>query len=426
MNSFDTLSIPKFDPDEHDERIKARLAESIQFRLQQQINLKEDEIIRLRNDLSFIKSEIDTFSDSYHAKNKNLIEEYEEMRKKVANAKSEAEIKLQQCRTQHSKDLQQIDEEFQEESRSLQSQLETALFANLNESRSINQKMERNISKKDKRKSLIKKNTTLSTRSSVVSKEEENSTNNEDNLNINIDNFIADIRATKTKAKESIAKHEKNRRPLTDADLELNDRKIDELNETISTMNDKKGKLKDQIAALKHSISQIDLNKDETIDFCKDISDTSFDSNASDNDKETTILAEKVDLAQRKLEEFKNKNYPNIEKLKNQLKTEMDKVETKKKKIADKSKETDELAQRIQHLKEKKKADAQMQKDKYEKDFKKKHRNILKMLKSMTSEQKDIHLQGLVVENQSLKREIYRLDSMIYGKSGKYHNWKNI
>jgi uncharacterized sporulation protein YeaH/YhbH (DUF444 family) len=53
-------------------------------------------------------------------------------------------------------------------------------------------------------------------------------------------------------------------------------------------------------------------------------------------------------------------------------------------------------------------------------------KDLTVLLKSMSAHQKAAKLANLRQENTRLKREIGRLDFIIYGKSGRYRMWKNL
>jgi predicted nucleic acid-binding Zn-ribbon protein len=52
-------------------------------------------------------------------------------------------------------------------------------------------------------------------------------------------------------------------------------------------------------------------------------------------------------------------------------------------------------------------------------------KGLSKLLNSMTDQQKAAKLTSLRKENTSLKREIARLDFVLYGKNGRYKMWKS-
>lgn len=425
MNSFEKINIPHFDPEAHNERIQARLLDSVQFRLQQQINLKNDEISRLQDDLAMLKGEIETLSDTLSSKQKSTIEADSEINNQVIQAKHDAEIKIIQSKKEHSKQLQLIEQQHQEEIQSLQKTLENTIFQ---------------YSKQSKNKS---KSSTFKEEDLNYEEERSSNINEEDN---EIDNFLESLQTTKTKAKEKMQEVKKSKKLLTEADLEANDQKITQQKELISTLEERKKKLKSKIDQTKKNIVQIgkdiefDINSDlepNSNNGTSNISDDvlfngSFDDMLDKNqfNEQTRPYFEKVQRAMKKLDDLKKKRQPVLSKLKKKIQIEQDNIKAKKQQIAEKVNENEKIQQKLIKLKQKyqevegkKKRERERQESQYSSTMDSK---LVKALASMSSKQKEIKLQSLIMENKALKREIYRLDNMLYGKAGKYHNWKDI
>ena len=423
MSSFELINIPHFDPEAHNERIQARIMDSVQFRLQQQINLKNDEIARLQSDLSLLKGEIDTFSDTLKAKQKSTKEADKDINQKVTQAKHEAELKILQCKKEHSKKLQLIEQQHQSEVQSLQQTLEKTIFQNFNQSNEISRK-----------KSL---------------KEEEfNSEIDKEHEDIEIDDFLESLQTTKTIAKEKIQEIKKPKKMLTEADLEIRDQNLEQKMNLISSLEERKKKLKNKIEQVKENILQIkkdidyDVNTEpdptgklHKLDLSKDaLLNGSYDNNPEgvQVDEQNRPYLEKVQNSMRKLDELKKKYQTTLNKLRKKIRIEHDSIQSKQQQIAKKENENKLMDQKIIKLKQKLDEIAERQNKERERERLSRENSIamnsklMKALSSMTPQQKEIKLQSLIVENKALKREIFRLDNMIYGKAGRYHSWKDI
>lgn len=426
MNSFETLSIPQFDPEAHNDRIQARIMDSVQFRLQQQINLKNDEIARLQSDLALLKGEIDTFSDTLKSKQKSTKEADTDINKQIAQAKHEAELKILRCKKDHSKKLQSIDEQHQNEIRTLQKSLENTIFQNTEQ---INKTSQKKVSKEENEEVNI---------SNKKSRKEDEE----------IDDFLESLQTTKTIAKEKIHEVKKAKKVLTEADLNLEDQKLAQKVELISTLEERKKKLQNKINQTKSRISQIGKDIDFDVGYGidptgkankLDLSDDvllngSYDTNPENSQlhEQSKPYYEKVQNSMQKLKELKKKHQTLLDKLKKKIQIEQENARSKKKQIVEKEKENQLIQQKIDQIKQKFNEIAERQRKEKEKEriakenLERMNSKLMKAFASMTPQQKEIKLQSLIDENKALKREIYRLDNMIYGKAGKYNSWKDI
>ena len=91
---------------EHFDRIERRVADSVQFRIQQEINLRDDEIARLRSDLRYLRGMANSVSDMT---GQALVQRCGEMKTWLAQARSRLELQKTELAIEHAKKLREIE-----------------------------------------------------------------------------------------------------------------------------------------------------------------------------------------------------------------------------------------------------------------------------------------------------------------------------
>ena len=91
---------------EHFDRIERRVADSVQFRIQQEINLRDDEIARLRSDLRYLRGMANSVSDMT---GQALAQRCGEMKTWLAQARSRLELQKAELAIEHARKLREIE-----------------------------------------------------------------------------------------------------------------------------------------------------------------------------------------------------------------------------------------------------------------------------------------------------------------------------
>lgn len=434
MHSFELHQYVSEGHDDYNERVQARFLNSVQFRLQQQINLKDDEISHLKSDLALLQGEVDTLSDTLRAKHKPTKNSAANIQKQISLAKQESQMMIIQCKKNHAFNLQQLDQKFVSEINHLQRKLEKKLF------------------RKTQQSEVLSSTESQSKREKHHSKRKNHKTQDDE-----IDNFIKSVEIMKVKTNQKISKSEKVKEIVTAADLKLNEKKYEELTEQISNFEKQKHKLSEQVTEQKEAIAKLTQNNDIS-DLDEDI-DNEIDENQPYFDENIKPYNDKVEKTQNKLNGIKQDQNSSLKKLKKKIKLEQEKIQNKKDQMNKKMKETEMIQKKIEEIRQKQKEEleaakaakaaeearkaeeearraaeeakrAEEERKRIEKEkkeaYERKYGRLIFRLKSMTQTEKEESLQLLTEENKALKREIYRIDNMIYGKYGQYREWKNI
>lgn len=325
-------------------RVQARIADAANFRFQQEINLRDDEIQRLREYRAQLQAEIDTHQDTKASYNKTIQEELNAIKKQIFKANNERNVTLTKMKAIHAQRLKDIDKEFQT--------------------------LEVMTQKKDLKKMIPKVD--------------------------RVENMIDQLKITARKSRK-VRDNE-----LIDKDVII---QLKQYKKQIKNLQIQETNLEKQLYQKQ--------NEPEP-----ELSETSSISESSESIQESSIEPIQMSVNYPKLiKQLEEKSKVKIRKLQNKISSANEMQEMICQKINNAKQKNDEMNQTKKILNGNKKS---------KKEKARKEKEIREYFSSLTQIQKQLVYEKLIEDNKSLKREIYRLDNMIYGKAGKYHHWKNI
>jgi chromosome segregation ATPase len=106
------------------ERLQFRRTDALQFKLQRDINIRDDEICRLKTDLALIRGKADPFKQSDESLEKHRME----LDRKVFEAKSQFERRRSRIESEHQQALQALELRHSAETQKLEKRLRSVLF----------------------------------------------------------------------------------------------------------------------------------------------------------------------------------------------------------------------------------------------------------------------------------------------------------
>lgn len=348
------LPTAKATAQDHFDRIHSRVLDSVQFKIQSEINLKDDEISRLRNDLAFFRGRIETISDTIRTGSKTKVEQYSDLKKKLFEAQSKLSLQKTQMGIEHARTIQKMERQHTKQLNNTRAQLE----------------QKRGCESSDD----------------------------------SVDLFVNVLRSATSRAKNTanrkrdrfnVEKYELNQQQLTRYEMQIaeNQAKLVDLQRQIDAVRDRP------------IITNMTITADLSEDFLND-----------------TVVNRDDEYIQEEMEKIRSLSAAKVKRLNERYNSERHRGEALKEQIADaKIKAAESL--KLRKIEEgKRNREIQAQNEVKQKKF----QELKRFLNSMTQRQKEAKLKSLQSENVSLKKEIARLDWMIYGRASQYRDWKRI
>ena len=348
----------------HFDRMNSRIADSVQFRIQEEINIRDDEIGRLRSDLAYFRGMASTVTDTAKSKQRSVADQYSELRQILFNANSQLEMEKSQLATQHAKRLQKMDEKHIRDVELLRTQIEAASLPLLQPKESPR--------RRDRVEEFVEAANRLTGRQSLT-KEKQSSSSSE-----SVSESIESVRSPKQSARaQELAK----------------------LSQVQSEYQRKARNLRDKIASVERQIEEHSCAM------------TSHESVASESEDDSD------ENLRERLSEERRAHDASMDELHARYRDERERGRVLESEI---SKARAKLVAREKKRKPvQKKSAAEIARHR-------KYKEMREYLDSMTASEKEVKLAELRAENRALKKEIARLDFKVYGKGGKYRQWKNI
>ena len=355
----------------HFDRMTSRLADSFQFRIQEEINIRDDEIARLKSDLAYFRGMARTVNDSTKTKQKSVVEQYSELKKALFDAKSQLEMEKSQMAIEHAKTLRRMDAKHNSEVESIRRQIESIEFP-------APKKPPR---KPDPVKEFVKAAGRLTGRksSSII---DDQSHSSSDSGSIADSGSYSTTRLGRSSEKESARVSEIAQLSMR---REESEKRVRDLKSQISSVEKE---------IEEHSIEPVSESLDD------------FD------EPKNRDLEERLSRARAAHEK-------RMDALHDKYESEKERGRILEKEIAD---------AKVKAMVESRKAkEKSMRKSSVmETRRTRKYEEMRAYLDSMTASQKDAKLAELRSENRALKKEIARLDFKVYGRGGKYSKWRNL
>jgi hypothetical protein len=107
------------------DRLQFRRADALRFKLQRDINLKDDEISRLTTELALVRGRSETVSDKVIQSKKPLESQCASLRKKLFEARSENDVKRTKIETEHQTKLRELESSHDADVKRLQLHFQT-------------------------------------------------------------------------------------------------------------------------------------------------------------------------------------------------------------------------------------------------------------------------------------------------------------
>lgn len=349
------------------DRIQARKLDALHFRLQQAINLKDDEITRLKDEIAYLEAQMNVCDDKKLSKNGPIDERIQNLKFKIFKSQQKYALLITNKKTDYTKEINAVNMQHQEQVNRLRKEIEDVMFND-------------NI---------------MSSKDAQFSDP--------------VDAFLESINSKKYRNKISEDSQKSDIPPpfiqKTLEDVQKIEDKNMELKEHIKDLENQINKVQKQIAeAEAQNISNLS-DDSETID------DDSFDIHDESADSEIEDLETKF---QEDLDHIRKGHQAKVAQFKQKI-ARQEKAIAKFANVAFNSSGNDESyaqSARRSNTSRSSRMDATQ--------------SIYNEIASLTDAQKEKKRKALLIENASLKREIGRLDYMVYGKAGKYAKWRNI
>jgi hypothetical protein len=110
------------------ERLQLRRIDALQFKLQREINIRDDEIARLKTDIALTRGKADTISHAVQQSENLLDSQRADLKKRLSEAKSQVELRRAVIEKEHQDAVKSLDEDHQAETVKLRARLRSALF----------------------------------------------------------------------------------------------------------------------------------------------------------------------------------------------------------------------------------------------------------------------------------------------------------
>ena len=443
-------------------KVQMRIMDALQFRLQQAINLKDDEINRLRGEISILQGKIvhkrSASSHDFTAKNNSKIR----IQNKIFKSRKETSAIITDMKRQHSKRLSDMMKEYNEKIDKMRKRLEeviqnrtAALATNSGGENSITKKVDEfleSIANDVYNKGGRETNRTLGI--------EEQKKVMEDHYR-KMSEYEAKLQNNREKERELSDQVERLRSELRFAKAQREKMELDMVDAASFSSRDTKKSPIPLINSDHNSISKIDAKHNgipsrslfttpsrrthqhmrDTYDGRQNassitsqlipdsypgmqnmVSDATYDNSYLNEDKNDSQEEYYSDTSS----EFDNEHHINeiLNELQNNYENEVKKLEAEhKKEVKDLMKQIKDCQKRIISA-----APLTTTNDKLDSDTKRFTllNSVMAAFDGMTKEEKEATRKRLLYENKSLKQEVGRLDFMIYGKGGKYSEWRNL
>lgn len=387
-------------------RKEFRLYDKINFRLKQEILLRDDEIKRLKKRLENLKySKLKSQNKFYTQNNQNsddniiLNERLESLKNQIFREKSKAEMRMTNLSIQHSQKISQMNHQFEKQIQELKQTLyDQTLSNNYERSRSIKDdsvQVEEFI--QSLQNIIHSRKNDYKFQKDLENDQYENIELHEDPRSIKIDDKIY----SNSKFYDL---------HLYNEEIQDNEQRIQQIRRLIKKYQN------GSISSLQYSLSGT-LSHDAKNNYNTEISlnESSFSNSSSfvlDNSKSIQTQA--------KIQKLLDQHKKQVEILQRKIKKEKKNgllIQRKIEMAASQSFITDaEIAETI-------KVQEKIKKKKEKKDSLK---ITIESLSEMTIQQREEVYKRLKIENITLKREIARVDSVAYGRTGKYQYWKKL
>lgn len=443
-------------------KVQVRIMDSLQFRIQQAINLKDDEINRLRDEISILQNKIiyrrNATTHDFTAKSNSKMK----IQNKIFKSRKDTSTIITDMKKKHSKRLNEMMKEYNERIDKMRKRLEEVI-QNRSTSSITNSSGENNITKKIDKflESLADEpyNREERVNNRLIEIESQKKVLEEHHKKMS--EYEAKLQNNREKERELSYQVAKLKSELSIAKAQKDKMELDMVETKSSSSKDTKKSPISMINSDQHSISGIEANQNrisshspfvtpliKEMKSMRDIHDRQQDlsgtpsqhvpsgspslqnstrnSAYADGDHDNgTNYSEEVDYSstssdledEQRINDMLNelqKNYENNVKTleknhKKEVKSLMKQIRECQKQII----KADPLAE----------TDGNVESD--TKQFTTLN-SIMASFDGMSREEKEITRKRLLCENKHLKQEIGRLDFMIYGRSGKYKEWRNL
>lgn len=376
------------------DRVQSRVLDALHFKLQQAINLKDDEIARLEDEITYLKGQLEASEMQMPKGSIQTSETILNLKRKIFKAQQKSAMLISQTKTKFAQDMKELAASHQEHVKALRQQIEMQLLGDVNPTKikkqdEVDEFLESLNDTKYRIRSRVKTTETALPvmNSSFVEFQKEEGKLNEAKQK------VRDLQNQVDSVKAEIALLERENKPAQPSYKPA--KKGSERN---------KNRKSDSITESDYSLSPAE--KESTT------SEISYDSNASEYEDD---IEDSVDDAlQAELEKQKKDFEDQMAQIKKQHEKEVKKLK-------------DQIAEHQNFITTAAKLDEQNETSSAAKAHKSRLDRTKKLseeLSRMSAKQKETKRKQLILENKTLKREIGRLDFMVYGKSGKYNKWR--
>jgi hypothetical protein len=111
------------------QRVHSRIVDSVQFKIQREIHIRDDEISRLKSDLAQLRGKAHTAADTTQTSQKQITDRHSHLRNKVAEAKTNADMKRTRLALEHENVMQELESRHRSEVAALDSMLEGVMLS---------------------------------------------------------------------------------------------------------------------------------------------------------------------------------------------------------------------------------------------------------------------------------------------------------
>lgn len=385
-------------------RKEFRIYDRINFRLRQEILVRDDEIKRLKKRLESIKliklkgnSRKAILSNKDFEENNILAEQLANLRKQIFIESSKAEMKLTNSSIQHSQKISKMNQKFNEEVQELKQTLYQIVSSNNFE----------NSQASDEESAQVEQ--FLNSLRNIISSKNKKDINPK---NENPSNFVYYEDKKNKNVDESIFSDSRN------FDMHLYNEEIQDNEQRINQIR--------QLIKKYQSNSSLVLG-DTRSDYYSQNAKSNYETEISLNGSQNNLSNSSIDIdnsnyiqTQARIQKLVNEHKKQVELLQKKIRKEKKNALLKQRKI--------EIATSQSFLTDAEIAETMKVQEKIKKKKEKKNslRITIESLSEMTIQQREELLSRLKIENITLKREIVRVDYVAYGRTGKYQRWKKL
>jgi len=109
-------------------RVQYRMLDSLKFRIRQEINLKDDEIERLRNEILLLQAEMDYLKNNMKNKTDPLLKSVDRYKREIFEVKQSINLDITRLNLNHAKLIQEMKLKHEKRMKDIRMQIENSLL----------------------------------------------------------------------------------------------------------------------------------------------------------------------------------------------------------------------------------------------------------------------------------------------------------